>query len=282
MISELKNNNEKYSFKQPWKKNLYENVGYPDNYTDKSFLKDLKKNIYVKELTYYETLSEVVKITEKLCISIIFSIIFTYLHNDWISPRTVFLFTSVIVILCYFYYAQTHTSISYLMIISKNFKRVGILLLLGYILSPVLRTLTDTISTDTIYATSTIMMLIHLGFFDYRYPKSVVTSSLSLNSAIFSSVCLASRLETSFHAFVLLTISVELFVLYPYFRYSIMAFSTFFLLAAISLSLSISFLLLLIILNVVCPLLFVHWQKYKDNIYGPWDEAIINVKNNVS
>lgn len=272
--------------KKPWKKNLYENIGYPDNYTDKSFLNELKKNVHVKEISFTEALSEVVKITEKLCVSILFSMVFAYLHEGWVNPQTVFMLTSVVVFLCYSYYAKMQSSLSYRSIVSRNIKSVGILLMLGYIFSPVLRTLTDTISTDTIYATSTVMMLVHVGFYDYSHPVSIVSSSLSLNAAIFSSVCLASRLQTSFHAFVLLTISVELFVLYPHFRSAVMplnltfscllTFITFLSLSSMSLVMSVSFLFLFVFLNVICPLLFVHWQKYKDNIYGPWDEAVID------
>ncbi|KAK6627370.1 hypothetical protein RUM44_009847 [Polyplax serrata] len=246
-----------HASRKPWKKNLYENVGYPDNYTDDSFLKELKKNIHVRDITYYQALLEVIKVTEKLCVVILFSVVFSYLHNEWVKPQTVFVQTSFVVFLCFTYYAKTQSSLSYRTIVSRNFRSVGILLMLGYILSPVLRTLTDTISTDTIYATSTVMMLVHVGFFDYNHPVSIVSSSLSLNAAIFSSVCLASRLQTSFCAFVLLTISVEFFVLYPYFRNSV-----------IPLNVPFSFLLTLGTLALL--------SKYKDNIYGPWDEAVIS------
>ncbi|KAI5643701.1 cyclophilin type peptidyl-prolyl cis-trans isomerase/CLD domain-containing protein [Phthorimaea operculella] len=34
--------------------------------------------------------------------------------------------------------------------------------------------------------------------------------------------------------------------------------------------------ILVVILSGYCPLMFVRWQKYKDNKYGPWDEAVIN------
>jgi hypothetical protein len=53
------------------------------------------------------------------------------------------------------------------LLVQENFKTLSIFLLFGSLVSPVLFTLTKTISTDTIYAMSTLMMLTHLIFYDY-------------------------------------------------------------------------------------------------------------------
>ena len=45
-----------------------------------------------------------------------------------------------------------------------------------------------------------------------------VSQSLSLNAAIFASVCLASRLPTMWHAFATVTLAVETFALWPLLR----------------------------------------------------------------
>ncbi|CAL1536721.1 unnamed protein product, partial [Lymnaea stagnalis] len=47
---------------------------------------------------------------------------------------------------------------------------------------------------------------------------SSVPGALSLNAAIFASVCLASRLHTTWHAFTTVTTSFELFALWPHLR----------------------------------------------------------------
>lgn len=279
----------KDGLKKPWKKNLYENSGYPDNYTDSSFLRELKKNIHKQDITYREAILGAGKVTEKLCVVTLFSVIFVYLYNEWMEPEAIFVQTSIAVCLCYVYYMMSHRSIPFHKAVAKDSKRVVTFLVFGYILSPVLKTLTDTISTDTIYATAAFMMLVHLAFYDYKIPAAIISSSLSLNAAIFSSICLASRLSTSFHAFVLLTISAECFVLYPYFTHAVVEitfvfifFSTLLtclLVANVSFIMSFLFLVTSLFINVICPVLFVHWQKYKENIYGPWDEAIIKYTN---
>ena len=42
-----------------------------------------------------------------------------------------------------------------------------------------------------------------------------VSSVISLNAAIFASVCLASRLPSAFHAFVIVFFAVQVFALFP-------------------------------------------------------------------
>ena len=81
-------------------------------------------------------------------------------------------------------------------------------------MSPILRTLTETISTDTIYAMVTLMVLVHLSFNNYGVNAAIVSQPISLNAAFFASVCLASRLPTSYHAFAFLISAIDIFVLF--------------------------------------------------------------------
>ena len=47
-------------------------------------------------------------------------------------------------------------------------------------------------------------------------------------------------------------------------------------LLSISIEITLYFAAAIIFLTFLCPILFLKWQKHKDNIYGPWDEAIVN------
>ncbi|XP_075229969.1 phosphatidylinositol glycan anchor biosynthesis class C isoform X1 [Lycorma delicatula] len=268
---------------KPWKKNLYENEGYPDNYTDPSFLDELKKNINLHQVTLTEAFLGAGLVTQELCLVIVFALSFTYLYNEWTDPEIVFYCSSIISLFGYIYYIYNESSG-----IMKHIRTIVVFLAFGYILSPVLKTLTETISTDTIYVTTVFMMGVHLTFFDYGVKALIVSSSLSLNAAIFGSICLASRLSTPFHAFVLLTISVETFVLYPlllakiggsYLVLFLITFITTYSLWTASLTMTILFILAVVFINILCPYWFYTWQKYKDNIYGPWDEAVVQDAN---
>lgn len=156
-------------------------------------------------------------------------------------------------------------------------------------LSPVLVTLTETVSTDTIYAMTTVMLLANLLFHDYGANAAMVSEALSLNAGIFASVCLASRLHTSWHAFAAVTFSLQIFGLFPAFRRKLKAvfpnsqmILTILLISissvgllTVSLGGAILYTSLHIFITLICPAWLISLQPYKNNIYGPWDEAII-------
>lgn len=213
----------------------------------------------------------------------LYAVLFVYMYNELVNTYTVIYISILTTFLSYILYVYVNGSA-----VLRHFKTVLVYLVLGYLLSPILHTLTDTVSTDTIFAWAVIMMLVHLIFFDYDVPAAIVSKSLSINAAIFASVCLVSRLSSPFDAFVLLTVSVIVFVLSPQliqvylhtkifiFMYILTLFLTLVSLYTVSLTLLVYFIVLVLVISVYCPLMFVKWQRYKDNKYGPWDEAVIN------
>lgn len=237
----------------------------------------------VQKVTLSQAVLGSFRVVLRLCLCVLYAVLFVYMYNDWIHTYTV-IYTSVLTSsVCYILYVIFEGSAVLL-----HLKTVLVYLVLGYLLSPILHTLTDTVSTDTIFAWAVMMMLVHLVFFDYDVPAAIVSKSLSINAAIFASVCLVSRLSSPFDAFILLTVSVIIFVLSPQLFKVILRTNLFlilFLLAffftlislySVSKVLFGYFLLLFLILSVYCPLMFVKWQIYKENIHGPWDEAVIN------
>lgn len=267
-----------------WKKNLYENTDYPDNYTDKTFLEELKKNVHITEISLRTAVRGAGLVTQEMCIVVFFIIVYVYLYNGWIEPETVFVQSSLVAAVGYLTYRILLTNKNYYDVMVKDLRTVLIFVVFGYVLSPILKTLTDTISTDTIYAMTTFMMIIHLIFFDYGVSAALVSSSLSLNAAIFGSVCLASRLASPFHAFVLLSNAVECFVLLPILlskgRGSVIVLAAMITVAiyalwTVSLIMMFLFVCVTLFVTVLCPIWFLRWQNYKDNIYGPWDEAVV-------
>ena len=87
-------------------------------------------------------------------------------------------------------------------------------------LSPILKSLTESTTKDSIWAMSVWLMGINIFFFDYsggvgsvRFP-----ASLSTNAALMASTVLASRLPSTAHVFSLTLFSIEVFGLFPIFR----------------------------------------------------------------
>lgn len=169
-----------------------------------------------------------------------------------------------------------------------DLQSAAIFLSFTYGFSPVLKTLTESVSTDTVYAMSAVMLLAHLIFFPYTQPSP--PGSLSLNAALFASVCLASRLPGALHTFAMLSCALLVFALWPCLlqRLREKAPSQFtgvcvgMCIGGIgglgSQSLVGAVLLALALGNVTffCPLLLITLQRQKDNIQGPWDEAEIH------
>uniref|UniRef100_S4RBC6 Uncharacterized protein n=1 Tax=Petromyzon marinus TaxID=7757 RepID=S4RBC6_PETMA len=60
----------------------------------------------------------------------------------------------------------------------------------SYGFSPILKTLTDTISTDTIYAMTTLMLLGHLLLFDYGMSPKRRVGETSLSMEVFGALCM--------------------------------------------------------------------------------------------
>lgn len=269
-----------------WKKNLYDNHSYPDNYTDETFLKELKVNVYFKPVTFWNCVSSATLIVNELCTIIIFVVMYLYLHYGWVNPNYILHSTSTITFIAFIVYRICFSNgLKWTITLGHDLRTVLIFVVFGQLFSPILYTLTDTISTDTIYTMTFLMMLIHLVFFEYGVSTTIVSNSLPLSAAVFASICLSSRLASPYEAFILMTISMECFILFPLLRNKIgksliltLLLIGFVLYALIMLSLLMAtiFVFLVLFLNIFCPLLFTKYQIYKDNIYGPWDEAVVH------
>ena len=94
-------------------------------------------------------------------------------------------------------------------------------------LSPILKSLTRSTSSDSIWAMSFLLFTINIFFFDYGspVPSSSINSagknipaSLSTNAALMASTVLASRLPSTGQVFSLTLFSIEVFGLFPVFR----------------------------------------------------------------
>ncbi|UJR37231.1 hypothetical protein I4U23_029940 [Adineta vaga] len=234
---------------------------------------------------YWSTVAESGLITQQVSLIVLFTILFVHLNSNDLQPTNILIVNALIGIIGLFLYRR-HISIK---LLQENFKTLSIFLLFGSLVSPVVFTLTKTISTDTIYAMSTLMMLTHLIFYDYGSESAMVQKALSFSVALFSSVCLASRLSTSFHTFCLVTSAVLVFALWPELRkyikessfglFSILTvvhiFACVILLSRLSLLHTILYSLAILCLTFLCPLWLVSLQKYKISIRGAWEEAVV-------
>nr|GME06028.1 putative phosphatidylinositol N-acetylglucosaminyltransferase subunit C [Ipomoea batatas] len=166
-----------------------------------------------------------------------------------------------------------------------------------YMLSPIYHTLTRSISSDSIWALTVSLLIIHL--FLHNYSGSIVkapgtlenptlTSNISLNASIVASLLIASRLPSRLHVFAIVLFSLQVFLFAPLVTYCVKKYSFrlhlcfSFGLMVLTLVLiyqlhTLLFLLLLAVLiifvDLVCPYWLIQLQEYKFEINGRWDEA---------
>ncbi|KAG8986176.1 hypothetical protein FRB90_004180, partial [Tulasnella sp. 427] len=176
----------------------------------------------------------------------------------------------------------------------KATKSSILVLLILVTITPVLKTLTEATSSDSIWALSAILFCLNAILADYSAAspyagKERLTSVLSMNAAIAASVVLASRLTSNLHVFALVLYAVQLFALFPLLRQRIQyrasaVFRTILtillgcLAAGIYIGLHIPIAVviasILVFVTFACPALFMWAQKFKNELKGPWDPAI--------
>jgi len=271
-----------------WRRNLYEDTGLPDNYTpDDCFLDAIQRNRDLPRHAFAKCVCAAARVSLQMAAMALFVLAYVAMDGKRVESGAVASVCVAVTLGGYFAH-QCNNSFkeSSLRSVWADVKHVAVFLSFGFGLCPVLYTLTDTISTDTIHTTSGAMLALHLLFHGYGKETPQRPDALSLNAALFASVCLASRMGSSGDAFVLLVASVIAFVLFPLLCSSLSEWGTVWanallgccaVAAALSVTSLISALAVLAVLmfvTLVAPALFVRWQNYKDTIHGPWDEAV--------
>lgn len=271
---------------RPWRKILYQKQDYPDNYVDtKQFLNGLKRNLHMRTYTFRELASSAGTIAQEFSSVCLFVSVFWYVQEAWLLPTSL-LTCSVIAALtvfgCNLLFIK-HQPLVHLDSLSEYGVSAIVFILFLCAISPVLKTLTEAISTDTIWAMTVGMLLVHLIFHNYGPEQDMVSNSISLNAAIFAAVCLASRLPTTFHVFSIVFFAVELFALLPQMRKTrhplvltaALVSSTSYLLWRTSLLCLVLYTFTVFIITILAPAWLTKLQHLKNNIYGPWDEAVV-------
>ncbi|KAH8925937.1 GPI2-domain-containing protein [Atractiella rhizophila] len=217
-------------------------------------------------------------------------------------------FSSIIIFVCLFihlytaYLRPTHLLLLLSLVCMPSVLRAPplspspvLLVVMLYLLSPALRTLTAATTSDSIWALAAILFLTNAVLANYTLPNSIkeikehpslkFPAPLSLSAAISASTVLASRLEAAEQVFAFMLFSVVWFGLFPGWRrelpakgqillgVSLMLAATY-MLGRISSSSMWIYLLSFFGLTFGAPLGLMNVMKHKNEIRGPWDEAV--------
>ncbi|KAH7883602.1 phosphatidylinositol N-acetylglucosaminyltransferase subunit C [Phlebopus sp. FC_14] len=283
-----------------WRKVLWQRQQYADNFIPShSFLSSLRRNPNFTPYTYWSLVSSCCAITQHLAGVFTFLAVFARLKERSLDARVLLWVSIACFILGYVVWEVLNYSNPGhgLSSRSKALKSSLLVFLALMGLAPVLRTLTAATSSDSIWALSACLFLLNILLADYSCTKPAshiqerLTSVLSMNAAISSSVVLASRLPDDLSVFSLVLFAVQSFALFPLLRHRFWAMSTT-LQVSVTMSISALSLILTIPLSVsvatlataiyiavtfVAPGVLVWAQKYKNEIRGPWDVAVPRV-----
>ncbi|KAJ2373255.1 glycosylphosphatidylinositol anchor biosynthesis, partial [Coemansia sp. RSA 2603] len=207
--------------RRPWRKLLYIKQEYPDDYVDGTFLMELQKNTNVRMYDYPIIVMQTAVVTQHISSIMVFIAVFINLYRGSLAGHALLWVSSIITVLGFVFWdilsLYLHTPER--RIVRFNLIKGCVLFaMLLFGLSPILRTLTEDTSSDTIWAMTVIFFCVNLAFHDYstgnltniRFPGSV-----SLNAAILASVLLASQLDSNLSVFAFLAFALEWFGLFP-------------------------------------------------------------------
>ncbi|KAF1365757.1 phosphatidylinositol N-acetylglucosaminyltransferas-like protein subunit C [Lizonia empirigonia] len=291
--------------KSHYKKLLWFKQPFPDNYTDeKTFLDHLQRNPRLQPYEFWSLMADTTIIVQHLASVAVFCCCFVAIIQGKVSPLSVVGWATLCTVLAWVLwdYWQGQELDAADGPHAKPADRVSTVksavliyaALLG--LSPILKSLTKSTTSDSIWAISTWLLMMNVAFFDYSSgPGAQLPASISTNSAMMASTVLASRLPSTTHVFSLTLFSIEVFGLFPIFRRELRARSwqghltltivlvtaawggvfvtltgggTRSFIAGVVLGSLLTFLVM-----GICSWWLIGLQKYKNEIHGPWDPA---------
>lgn len=283
---------------------MYLKQPFPDNHVDSSFLTQLQRNVNVPVHSFVELVRAASQIVQQLAVILAFIACFLLILDNRISVNSLIALANVTTIMAYSSWVvymraeikQSQDSKDRENRLRKRGRETimhGLIFtILLMLFSPILKTLTEDTSSDTIWAISSLLFLLCWIAHDYskkELPSGALvkhySSPFSLNCAMLGSIALASRLPTVTHVFGFLSLAVNVFAFFPILsriihRLAGVTGDTLLTVSLITLSFSLwwavfppvafIFLFSVLFINFICPLWLLHLQKYKK--YEPFNK----------
>lgn len=285
---------------RPWRKILYERQNYPDNYIPESFLDNLdeeicttpKSNTVLRpSLSFAALLDSCSIVFLQITVLTLFLTVFKYIDKKIITLLGIFTIDSIIIFIGAVYQI-------YIGLFRQSAEDLGqTCFIFGSCLTiatPIVQSLTANYSRRTINALTLFFSCMHIALYDYAFINSIdeqFSGNLSLNSAVFVSILLASRIDNMHVVIFFLLFAVICFILFPECARVVKQYSqlqhysiclilyavTSVLLFFLSRALLIVYQLAMLAVLALCPLLLRHMHTYKKALRGLWDVAPVEV-----
>nr|GMD82711.1 phosphatidylinositol N-acetylglucosaminyltransferase subunit C-like [Ipomoea batatas] len=269
--------------------------GFDDNHTDESFLEDMIMNANVVKRDLLKVILDSVSISQYICTVCLVVLVWTYTLKSSLNENSLLVLNVSLLGLGFFTLLLTAVILSFNLLLSYVLK-ISFFITGLYMLSPIYHTLTWSICSDSIWALTVSLLIIHLFLHNYsgstvKAPGTLenptLTSNISLNASIVASLLIASRLPSRLHVFAIVLFSLQVFLYAPLVTYCVKKYSfrlhlcfsfglmvlTLVLIYQLHTLLFLLLLAVLIFIDLVCPYWLIQLQEYKFEINGPWDEA---------
>jgi len=256
---------------------LWERRPVPDNYVGPLFLSQLKHNHNVVGYNPQTLAGDAGVLLISLAAAMNFVLTFAAIYSRGLDPRLPLAVSAAVCVVVMGKWLATHRHTVLVAAKSVVATVVGVMSL-----TPVFRSLTESTSSDSIWALTGWLLLVNVAVSTRRFPV------LSVNSALAATIVLASRLSDSLSVFYFIMASILSFVTMPtVYRWlringrgwapgllTVISAQSWVLcwhvLGGVLLSL---WLVLQAAVLFGLPRLFMALQKHKDRIAGPWDMA---------
>jgi len=210
--SEQANEDAKQDTSQPWRKILYLEQDYPDNFTPDSFLDCMTVNRDLKTRTLWSIIISALWIADEIILCVSFFSIFELQFSGILKLELLLSITIGMIPLGYSFLYALGTTTSF-----KEFiVPIYVLLLIVTLFTPVLGSLTQSWSDDTLFFISVLLAIAHCIVhpysdlqLDFRKP------ALSINTILLCSLLLSSRFQSIRAIMVFLIYSFVQFILFP-------------------------------------------------------------------
>lgn len=285
-----------HSTKPPWKKLLYLKQPYPDNYTDVSFLSQLKRNTTVAKYSYLQLVDDFVLIVFYISCILLVDLMFIGIYSkgwDPVKPTV----ASTIICVLFYGLLRYHYLLSSILGSNLNLKSFILISFMILIVSPILKSLTRSTSSDSIWAISLILCIVNSVFYEYSSTK-VYKPTISTNISVSNAIVLVSRLKSTSQVFVFMLFAIQANILLPLYDASlrqnkrlkylhyVTILSTFFLVdywiyKLVNYKFLLYWLLSVFVAMILMPAYFLSLQRYKNELQGPWDIAKPKINRNM-
>ncbi|KAJ0028736.1 hypothetical protein Pint_36579 [Pistacia integerrima] len=193
---------------------------FEDNHMGESFLEHMIMNANVVKRDMIKVMQDSVSISQYLCIVALVLLVWIYTLRSTLDESSLLLLDVSLLVSGFLILVLTEEMIS-LNLLFHYILNISFFITDLYVLAPIYQTLMRSISSDSIWAVTISLLILHLFLHDYSgstinapgaLQNPTLNSCISLNASVVASVFIASCLPSRLHVFAIMVFSLLVFL----------------------------------------------------------------------